>query len=176
MKNDVVLSVRKPGYSHYFFCPCLCRKLSAIRISDIYYLPYGLIWKKKKKASPALGLKSLWNHRNKLSLAEIWAALFLRNEVVIKTSQGKCFTYFASTMIQLGPRDLAPVVWLGFDSHHLYKTHLSLSVCAPRVDSNRISLPSYLTLLQLSDAEHLITKHLFSLASLRHVNPKTRIA
>lgn len=133
--------------------------------------------KKKKKASPALGLKSLWNHRNnKLSLAEIWVALFLRNEVVVKTSRGKCLTYFASTMIQLGPRDLAPVVWLGFDSHRLYNTHLSLSVCAPRVDSKRISLPSYLPLLQLLDAEHLITKHLFSLASLRHVNPKTCIA
>lgn len=51
VKNDVVLSVRKPGYRHYFFCPCLCRKLSAIRISDIYYLPYGLIWKKKKSFS-----------------------------------------------------------------------------------------------------------------------------
>lgn len=43
MKNDVALSTRKSDYRNYIFYPCLCRKLSAIRISDIYYLPYGLI-------------------------------------------------------------------------------------------------------------------------------------
>lgn len=124
-----------------------------------------MVWY-EKNASPALGLKSLRNRRNsKISLAEIWVVLFLWNESVVKTSQGKYLTYFASTMIQLGPHDLEPVVWLGFDSHHLYNAHLSLSVCAPMVDSNRISSLVF-TLLQLLDTEHLITEHLFSLASL----------
>lgn len=60
VKTDVALSVRKLDYWNCIFCPCLCRKLSAIRPSDIYHLPYGL--RGKNHTSTAFGLKSLRKH------------------------------------------------------------------------------------------------------------------
>lgn len=44
--------------------------------------------------------------------------LVLWDEVVVETSWRKSITYFASTVIYLGPHGLAAVAWLGFDSDH----------------------------------------------------------